>query len=361
MQGRLFVILAAHLQNQDVERNLLLHQQYRNFTAFNISARVTVIGNEPPGRNDDELSNMVRRIDGLDYRRNADWPTYGWEMGAYRAGLASLKGVAAPEDTVLFAQDSFVLVNAERFAKSLEAWAAAGARSACLLTFDKKIALSAGIVERLKQWVGPSYDQGSNWKGCTFNSFIMSWRDLPKLEKSGLFAPATPDRTDSLALERYFATSSPTRPRTTSSAGAGGGAAVWEKSTFTGTTTRRFRGRGARWRSSALAPQGRSPWAFEVALRARRELRVPCPLNRTMLGVPMGCSMSLGLPGALLLPLGGGGAGGTRGGAATQSPVRVAEVVGRPLGLDFEIPVHRAARPRVAPNARRAARATPRK
>lgn len=147
---------------------------------------------------------MVRRIDGLDYRRNADWPTYGWEMGAYRAGLASLKGVAAPEDTVLFAQDSFVLVNAERFAKSMEAWAAAGARSACLLTFDKKIALSAGIVERLKQWVGPSYDQGSNWKGCTFNSFIMSWRDLPKLEKSGLFAPATPDRTDSLALERYF-------------------------------------------------------------------------------------------------------------------------------------------------------------
>ena len=63
---RLFVILAAHLQNQDVENDLLLRQQYKKLTAFNISADVFVIGNEPPGRDNEKLMNMVRR-DGLNY------------------------------------------------------------------------------------------------------------------------------------------------------------------------------------------------------------------------------------------------------------------------------------------------------
>ena len=58
---RLFVILAAHLQNQDVENDLLLRQQYKKLTAFNISADVFVIGNEPPGRDNEKLMNMVRR------------------------------------------------------------------------------------------------------------------------------------------------------------------------------------------------------------------------------------------------------------------------------------------------------------
>ena len=155
--------------------------------------------------------------DGLNYHRNVDWPDHGWELGAYRAGVALLKDVAAPADAVLFAQDSFVLTDAVAFAKKLGAWAAAGARPACLLTFPKNVAFHPDLVKRVKRWVGPSYDQGSNWRGCTFNSFIMSWRDVVAFEKLNIFAPATPDRRDSLALERYFGyiishTSTPSKP-----------------------------------------------------------------------------------------------------------------------------------------------------
>ena len=195
----LFVILAAHVANYDVEVRLIKHAtRWRLVTG---RANVSVVGNVAAGAESDALDGLARRA-GLAYVRNEGWPSHGWEVGAYKAGAAALARSGAPPDAVVvFAQDSLELLAPARFAAALDRWAGT---PACLQTFPHHVALTRQTVARLRAWLGTRYDETASWSGCTFNSFVAAWTDVAALDAMGLFAPAARDRFDATATERFF-------------------------------------------------------------------------------------------------------------------------------------------------------------